>query len=411
MSLFRNIGREARDASGYMLSQAAIPPPGFFYPTDSGQTVNTDSAMRLASVWAAVNLLTDIVAPLPWHAYRETDGMLVRVDTPKILAAPSNEPSLSAADWRSQIMRSLLLRGNAYGLVKKTGPRGEPMTVQIIHPDYVSVIRLGTFGPFKFEVLGQETELYPAGELIHIPAFTIPGSPVGLSPIDYARQSIGLGLASEEFGARWFGDGAHPSAVLHTDQQLTGEQATAMKQRFNDAVKGRREVAVLGAGLQYQPIQVSANESQFLDTIKANATTVARFFGLGMAPEMIGAESGNSMTYVNVEQRSLNLLTYAARPWISRLEDAMSKMVGPGLVVKADVDELLRVDARTRVEIQERRLRMGTRNVNEIRAEDNLPPLPDGTGTDYLWPPYTTTDDSQAPPAPVSDNDNIDMEF
>jgi len=294
-------------------------------------------------------------------------------------------------------MRSLLLRGNAYGLVKKVDVRGNPEMIQIIHPDYVSVVRLGPFGPFEFRVLGEKTELFPAGELMHIPAFTVPGTPVGLSPIDYARQGIGLGLAAEEFGARWFGDGAHPSAVLHTDQSITSEQASQMKQRFNEAVKGRREVAVLGAGLEYQPIQVSASESQFLDTIKANATTIARFFGLGMAPEMIGAESGNSMTYVNVEQRSLNLLTYAARPWISRLEHAMSALVGTGVVVKANVDELLRTDSKTRVDIQEQRLRMGVRNVDEIRAEDNLPPLPNNEGQEYLWPPYAVKEESTKP--------------
>jgi len=401
-------GRERRSGGvGVLLSQAAIPPPGFFYPTDAGPTVNTDSAMRLAAVWAAVNLLTDIVAPLPWHTYEQTaTGQLKRVPDPKFISDPSNETSISAADWRAQVMRSLLLRGNAYGLIKEVSPFGEPATVQIIHPDYVSVVRLGPLGPFEFRVLGEKKELYPAGDLIHIPAYTVPGSPVGLSPIDYARQAIGLGLASEEFGARWFGDGAHPSAVLATDQPVTSEQAHAVKQRFNEAIRGRREVAVLGAGLEYQQIQVSANESQFLDTIKANATTVARFFGLGMAPEMIGAESGNSMTYVNVEQRSLNLLTYAGRPWINRLEVAMSGFLRRNLIVKADTDELLRTDAKTRVDIQAQRLRMGVRSVDETRAEDNMPPLPNGEGQEYLWPPFATQDQATAPVSAPPQIDN-----
>ena len=160
MSIFRNLTRpETR--SYELLSQAAIPPPGLYYPTDSGATVNTDSAMRLDAVWACVNLLTDIVAPLPWHAYRPSaDGLLSRVADSRLLINPSNEVALSAVDWRGQIMRSWLLRGNAYGLVKEIGPQGEASKIQIIHPDYVSVVRLGPLGPFEYRVLGEKKELW-----------------------------------------------------------------------------------------------------------------------------------------------------------------------------------------------------------------------------------------------------------
>ena len=384
MSIFRSLGRESR--SYEMLSAAAIPPPGFFYPTDSGATVNTDSAMRLDAVWACVNLLTDIVAPLPWHAYREdSTGLRTRVKDSTLLVHPSNEIALSAADWRGQIMRSWLLRGNAYGLVKEIGPQGEPTSIQIIHPDIVSVVRLGQLGPFEYRVLGELKQLWPAGDLIHMPgSYTVPGTPIGLSPIDYARQTIGVGLAAEEYAARFYGDSAIPSGILHTEQGLTGEQALAMKARFNEAVKGRREVAVLGSGMSFSPISVSSSESQWLDTAKVTATRVARIFGV--PPEMIGAESGSAMTYANVESRFLNLLTLAGRPWIARLEHALSGLLPGRLVVRADTDELLRTDAQTRVNLQTERIRAGLRSVNEVRREDNLPAIEGGD--EFLWPPY-----------------------
>lgn len=385
MSILRNL-RQTERRSYELLSQAAIPPPGFFYPTDSGATVNTDSAMRLDAVWACVNLLTDIVAPLPWHAYREdADGIKQRVKDPALLVKPSNEQALSAADWRGQVMRSWLLRGNAYGLVKELGPQGEPAKIQIIHPDYVTVIRLGPLGPFEYRVLGEAKQLFPAGDLIHMPgAYTVPGTPVALSPIDYARQTIGVGLSAEEYAARFYGDSAIPSGILHTDQNLTGEQATSMKARFNEAIKGRREVAVLGAGMKFEPISVSAAEAQWLDTSKVTATRIARIFGV--PPEMIGADGGSSMTYVNVESRSLNLLTFAGRPWITRLEAALSQLVPGRLLVRADTDDLLRTDARTRVSIEGQELRNGIKSVNEVRRARNLPPI-DG-GNEYLWPPF-----------------------
>ena len=386
MSIFRNLSGRPEVRSYEMLSGASIPPPGFFYTTDSGATVNTDSAMRLDAVWACVNLLTDIVAPLPWHAYREgSDGLRTRVKSPGLLTSPSSEIALSSADWRGQIMRSWLLRGNAYGLIKELGPQGEPTKIQIIHPDYVNVVRLGPLGPFQYRVLGELKELFPAGDLIHMPgSYTVPGTPVGLSPIDYARQTIGVGLSAEEYAARFYGDSAVPSGVLHTDQSLTGEQAIAMKARFNEAVKGRREVAVLGSGMSFSPISVSSSESQWLETSKVTATRIARIFGV--PPEMIGAESGSSMTYANVESRFINLLTLAGRPWIARLEHAISNLLPGRLIVRADIDELLRTDTQTRVNVQTQRIRSGLRSVNEERAVDNLPPI-DG-GDVFLWPPF-----------------------
>lgn len=390
MSILSRLVERRSVNSGAYLSAAAIPPPGFFYPTEAGKTVNTDSAMRLAAVWACVNLITDICAPLPWHAYRtKGDGTEQRIADHPLLTNPSNEPSLSAADWRAQAYRSMLLRGNVYGLIKEIGSFGEPTKIQIIHPDYVSVVRLGPLGPYEFRVLGQKHELWQAGgDLWHVPAFTVPGSPVGLSPIDFGRQSIGLGLATESFGAQWFGDSAIPSGVLSTDQQLNTDQAQQVKQRWNESVQGGRGTAVLGAGISYKQIQVTPEESQFLDSMKFNVQQIARLFGV--PPEMIGADSGNSMTYASIDSRMVGLLTLTGRPWLAKLETAMSALLRSDVTVRASVDDLLRTDAKTRVEIQSQRLRMGVRSVDEIRAEDNLPPLANGEGDRYVWPPFTS---------------------
>ena len=409
MSIFSRVVERRNGAGGVYLSDAAIPPPGFFYPTESGKTVNTDSAMRLTAVFSAVNLITDLVAPLPWHAYRrDGQGVERRIADHPLLVHPSNEPSLTAADWRAQVMRSLLLRGNAYGLIKEIGTRGaaptEPSVIQIIHPDYVSVVRLGPLGPFEFRVLGQKHDLWQAGgDLWHLPAFTVPSSPVGLSPIDFGRQSIGLGLATESFGAQWFGDSAIPSGILQTDQTLTSEQAAQAKQRWNETIQGNRGTAVLGSGISYKSVQVSPSESQFLDAMKFNVAQIARLFGI--PPEMIGGDSGGSMTYSNVESRMQMLYQMTGRVWISRLEFALSQLLRVNVNVRANTEDLLRTDAETRTKIQVQRLRAGTRSVDEVRAEDNLPPLTDGQGDRYLWPPFSI--DTAKTEAADSPNDAV----
>jgi HK97 family phage portal protein len=217
----------------------------------------------------------------------------------------------------------------------------------------------------------------------------VPGSPVGLSAIEFGRQAIGLGLAAEEFGARFFGDGAHPTSIISTDSEVTKEQAEVIKERIREALQNRRDPAVLGLGLKWQQVQINPEESQFLETIKANSLTIAKFFGLASAAELIGAESTASMTYANVSQKSLNLLTYGLRPWLRRLEDIYDDLTVRPMRIRAKVDDMLRVDPKTRVDIQSEQIRAGLRTQNELRREDNRPPV-DG-GDRLLWPPYGTT--------------------
>lgn len=402
MSFLRNIvERRSSEGFGPLLSQAAIPPPGWNFPTDAGRTVNVDSAMRQSAVFACVSLLTSISADLRFDAMRRRpDGTEVPISPPNLLVHPSTEPSISAADWRGQIVRSWLLRGNSFGLVREVGPAGEPQKIKMIHPDYVSVLRVGDAvnGVFEFRVLGQKHDLWPLGDLWHVPGLhVIPGSPAGISIIDYGRQSIGLGLAAESYAAKYFGDSAIPTGLLKSDQALTAEQAQVMKQRWNESVQGNRGVAVLGQGVSFDAISPTPEQSMFLDTIKANATTIARWFGV--PPELIGAESGSSLTYSTLESRMMHLLILSARPLITKLESALSDLLRGSVNVRANTDDLLRTDARTRADIQTQRIRTGMLSVNEARAQDGLPPLPGDDGDRYLWPPFAAKEDATQPTA------------
>lgn len=386
--------RRSSDMFGPLLSQAAVPPPGWNFPTDAGRTVNVDSAMRTSAVFACVNLIVSVSADLEFGAYRtRPDGTKARIPDPSILTKPSTEPSLSAADWRGQIVRSWLLRGNAFGLVKEIGPMGEPTKIKMIHPDYVSVLRVGDAvnGTFEFRVLGQKHDLWPVGDLWHVPGLhTIPGSPAAISIVDYARQSIGYGLAAESYASKFFGDNATPTGLLKSDQALTNEQAMTMKQRWNESVQGNRGVAVIGNGVEFESIQLSPSEVGWLDAIKANATTIARWFGV--PPEMIGADSGSSMTYATLEGRMMHLLILTARPYIAKLEQSLTDLLRSSLTVRANTDDLIRADARTRNDIITQRIRSGVISVNEARATEGLPPLPDGDR--YLWPPFAAKEDA-----------------
>jgi HK97 family phage portal protein len=207
----------------------------------------------------------------------------------------------------------------------------------------------------------------------HVRAFTAPGQVVGLSPIGHARQAIGLGLAAERYAARFLGDSAVPSGIITTDQRIDAQRAATIKERWNARHQGRRDIAVLGEGARFQAITISPEEAQFLETTRANIATIARYFGV--QPELIGGESGGSLTYANVEQRALDFLTFGLRPWLVRLEVALSALLSSTTTVKFNAAALVRTDLLTRYQAHESAIRAGWKLRSEVRELEDLPPI------------------------------------
>jgi HK97 family phage portal protein len=350
-------------------------------PTYSGVPVDDEQAMRLGAVWSCVDLLSELVSTLPVDEYRRVEGGPPVVLPPSTLLTDPSGDGSGFEVWCRQVMTSLLLRGNAFGLVSELGEGMWPDHVAVLHPDRVSLRRELNFGPVEWLLDNKPIEKWPAGPLWHLQAYSMPGSPVGLSPIRYAAETIGLGLATRKFGAQWFGDGAHPTAVLESEYPIDEDQAKVLKQRVYDALHGGRGALIMGAGATLKPMQVSPNESQFLETIKANADDVARFFFRRPPGE------GGQVTYANVEARSLDLLTYTVGPWLVRLERSLSRLRARPRFVKFNADALLRVDLLSRYKAHDIAIRGGFASPDERRRLEDLPPVPGGAGQQFLWPP------------------------
>ena len=351
--------------------------------------VGPDQALRLSTVWRCVNLLADLVAGFPVHEYRKSGNVREELPDPPLLVDPS--PGMLPLDWRRGLMVSWLLRGNLAGLVAATDSLGYPTMIELAHPDELSITR--TAGRYRYTLGGVEHDPWPRGDLWHVPAFTIPGRRAGLSPISYAAESIGLGLNVRRFGSDWFADGAHPTSVLATEHEVAEDVAKIIKDRFVKALGGRREPVVIGNGFELQQLQIAPEESQFLETTRANVADVARYFGV--PPELVGGESGGSLTYANVEQRSLDLLTYTVAAWVLRVEGALSALRPRPRYVKLNTDTLVRTSLLDRYRAHEIAIRNGWRSRNEIRTIEDAGPIPDDTdpafGDEFLWPPMRST--------------------
>jgi HK97 family phage portal protein len=347
--------------------------------TYAAMPVNPGTAMQHSAVWACVDLIASAISTLPLYAYRrgERDPL---PDLPPILRQPS--ATMNLPDWLYAALQSLLLRGNCYGqIVDRAGAGLLPAQVELLNPDTVQVTT--EQGRLVIRVNGEEVD--PAS-IWHVKAYTSAGNVVGLSPIAHARQAIGLGLAAERFAAEFFGDGAIPTGIITTDRDVHHDEARQLKERwrllYGRDWGSRREVAVLGAAAKFQPITIPPEESQFLETTRANVATISRYFRV--QPELIGGESGGSLTYANVEQRALDFLQFGLAPWLVRLETAISSLLSSTTTVKFNAGALVRTDLLTRYQAHESAIRAGWKLRSEVRELEDLPPI---DGIDDQEPP------------------------
>lgn len=364
------LGRRERRASPF--PEPPIP-PNSMTGSSSYARVNlarTEASLQKVAVYCCVNLTATMAEILPLDYFpRPRD----KQPMPAWMADLGGD-GYGLPDWSYQYVYSGMLRGNVYGITAKPDRlRGTPTQIQLQHPDLVWP-SLGEDGRPVWRVNG---EIVPSDDFWHRRVHPATGRLLGLSPIALHALTIGTGISAMQFGAQWFQDGGHPSAILSSDQNLNAGQAATAKERFMAALFGRREPVVLGNGWKYQQVQINPNESQFLETNNYTAAECCRIFGPGYA-EIFGYETGGSLTYSNIEQRSLDLLTYAVDPWLVRLERSLSSLLPPGERVKFNRNALVRTDLLTRFKAHAIALRNQFKVIDEVRDLEDLGPVPWG---------------------------------
>lgn len=354
--------------------------------------VNSSAALSLIPYFACVRLLSEQISSLPLHVYRGTGDSPVRVRR-SLFTRPA---AVGTTDrWVKQCVVSLAMRGNAYGLIVARDSLGFATHVEWLHPDEVHVDESMPTMP-KYYWRGQ---LVPTENMFHVAWFVEPGKVKGLSPIAQFARSIGIGLEATDYGATWFEHGGTPPATFQNKQRtLTTDQADVVSQRLDAAIK-RRKPLVYGSDWDYQAMQVSPEESQFIQTMKLNATMMATIYGI--PPEMVGGESGGSLTYDNPVMDGLSLYKMTIRPWLELLEDNFDLLLPDGQYAEFNPDALLRGDTKTRYEAHSIALVSRFMTINEVRKLEGLPPLEGGDALQPVQAPVRE-DRFTLPPAPMS---------
>jgi HK97 family phage portal protein len=255
--------------------------------------------------------------------------------------------------------------------------------VEWLPMDWVQVVDSMPYGRGSFVnpiwyVLGHEVD---PTDIVHIPWFTIPGKVLGLSPIGAFASMASTSLAAQEYMEAWHATGGVPPGTFkNTAKKVDQDEAAIIKARLVQAIKSRQPI-VHGSDWDYTAITVPAYEAQFIATLKLGATQIAAIYGV--PPEMIGGETGGSMSYSSPEQREIELIQLTLKPWMATLESHLSMLIPRGQCVAFDSDALIHLDPLTRWSIAEKARLIGGMNIDEIRNKERMAPLPDGKGQDY----------------------------
>jgi HK97 family phage portal protein len=351
-------------------------------PATAGVHVDTTSAQSLSTVWACVGLVASTVAALPLLAYRRLpDGARERWPEHPAADLLTHAPNryCNAVAFREAMMRCALLYGNAFCPVVRDGA-GRPRELHLLAPTSVQI--LVDIDGVSYRVTrgdGQQEELDDY-EMMHIVGHSFDGIH-GLSVIDAARRSLGLGIALEEFGASFFANGSAPGGILSPKSHMTDPARETLRASLEHRHQGpdrAHQLLILPADFTFTKLAMPADEAQYIESMKLSTATIARWFGV--PPSLVNAESGaNSMRYSNAESESINFLTYGLQPWLRRLEAAYNRSLVSSLdrhreYLEHLVDGLLRADTTTRWAAYEKAIQLGVMTSDEVRERENLGP-------------------------------------
>lgn len=386
MSLFSRI--EDRAAIG--LSWMSAQPPvdwvrNAFQANEqiySGKQVNEQTAMQVSAVYYCIGLITDAIASLPVETFKKfPDGTTDKTTAPPWLAKPNNR--MFPLDFWQRVFMSLLVAGNAY-IFTLRDEGGEIVELWPIHPSWVYPFPDPESTDILYDVNGITMD---RTEILHIPAMTMPGYLTGLSPLEAARQAVGIAMVTEEFGARFFSQGAYMSGIVQVPGKMNPDEALTLKQSFmkrHQGVANSHAVAVLTGGASWHPITITPEQSQFLQTRNFTKADIALFYRV---PAYRVDPAVTSSWGRGVEEQNNSLAQDTLHPWAARVEQAISTFLLPGFQqMQFNMDARLRPKVSERYQAHAIAIQYGIKNADEVRSDEGMAPIPDGKGKQFFRP-------------------------
>ena len=402
-------------ALGYVEKRASMSDPRFWMAeqltggmTRAGVYVSPDRAMTISAVYACVRVIAESVAQLPLILYKRTpSGKKPAPEHPKyILMHDRPNAEQTPFEFREMFTGHAALRGNAYGGKEYTSD-GLIEAVIPMNPARMEVKRekSGEIVYIYTDDTGKQAQ-YTADQIWHFKGLSNDGI-TGLSPVQLFRESLGLTKSAEEYAAQYFGNNATPGSILKHPGQLKTTAKENLKQSLDAYAADRRhKTLVLEEGMEWQTIGLSNKDSQFLESRSFQIEEICRMWNV---PAILIHHPDKAATYASAEQFALNFVKYCILPWCKRFEQSANRALLTGkeqekYFYEFKLDSLLRGDTQSRYTAYASARQWGWMCVDDIRALENLEPLPDGKGQIFLQPSNMV--EAGEEPEPIASDNN-----
>ena len=358
----------------------------FFGTSSSGKAVNEKTALQTTAVYACVRILAETIASLPLHTYRYSPSGKEKAETHPLYYLLHSEPNpeMTSFVFRETLMGHLLLWGNAYAQIIRNG-RGTILSLYPLLPNKMLVNRTDQgILYYQYEKDGQ-TYFLANRDVLHIPGLGFDGL-IGYSPIAMAKNAIGMAIATEEFGAKFFANGANPGGVLEHPGVV--KDPARVRDSWNAVYQGSsnaHRVAVLEEGMKFQSIGIPPEQAQFLETRKFQIEEICRIFRV--PPHLV--TSLDRATFSNIEHQSISFIDNTIIPWVSRIEQSMQRALFSEaekrtFFVKFNLNGRLRGDAAARAAFYQTMRQNGIMSANDIRELEEMNQIPEELGGNKL---------------------------
>jgi HK97 family phage portal protein len=346
----------------------------------TGVQVNEMSALGLSAVWRAVSLISETIASVPLRTLRDKAG--IREQVPSFLDNPGGMDGPTAFEWTEQVLVHLLLHGNAY-LAHVLNGAGAIVALTPIHPLAVTPEWQKVDGKptglkeFTVTLDDGSTRTFDQTTMTQLMGKSLDGLK-GLSPIAVARNSLGTALAGDQTAARQFGNGAMIAGLVTPDEDVTEDEAKAIKEGLNAKIAGvdnAGQIAVVNRKLKFTPWTMSNEDAQFLESRQFSVEEVGRWYGIPLHALMRSGAVSNWGT--GVEEQNTALARTVLSPWAQRIEQRLSRLLSKNQFAEFDFAGLERANPEDEIRLLLEQVAGGLLTVNEARAIRNLPPLPE----------------------------------
>ena len=385
MGLLSNLFGSLRSPSQYMYRLFGN------WSTASKKSVTPNTSLEVSAVYACVDLISATIASLPFEIYKKTNTGREKIDTTRLAYLLSKRPNNvnTSYQFRYTVVANMLLTGNAY--IEIIRDKNGIESFRLLPPGTVEVFTDQTLTVVKYMVTNYDSrntvkELLP-DRVIHIKCFTLDGI-VGVSPITYARETIGNALSAKENQGLFYANGAMPKGILSIEGTIKDPaKIKALSDQWTAGISGDNQgkTPVLSKGAEFKPVSLSQKDAQYIEDMQFTVEEIARFFRL--SPQKIGYQQSGSYSG-SLEQLNIAFATDCITPIVTAMEQEFDSKIFSVYTTftELDIKGLIRGDIQSRTMYYNTMRNIGVMNANEIRYSEGLPPREDGKGDEYFEP-------------------------